>query len=105
MAKCAETAGFLISAPCKQPADGKCQSCRKPVCRRHQRKSAAGDKTFCITCYRRSSDGYGDTDDPYLYSGIIYTDYYEHSYYRDDWEGSEVFMADDTDWEADFDGS
>ena len=105
MAKCAETAGFLISAPCKQIADQKCQACRKPICRRHQRKSAAGQKVLCITCFRKSSDGYGDTDDPYLYSGIIYTDYNEHSYYQDDWEGSDVFQDDDTNWEADFDGS
>ena len=111
MSKCAETAGFLISAPCRHQATGKCMSCGKPICERHQRKVAApGVAPKCITCYRKSEARFTeDHDDPYLYTGSLYPDYYQSTHYREDWAGAEaVLLAQEYDserWEGDFEGS
>ena len=110
MAKCGETAGFLIAAPCKNQSMGKCHRCKKPICDKHTRRYSAESQIMCITCYRKSGARYTeDDDDPYLYGGYYYSDYYERSHYREEWGGSEAFAGDnnfdDGDWEGDFDGS
>lgn len=114
MAKCEETAGFLVSAPCNHKASGKCQSCGKPICPTHSRDATPRAGVNCIACHRRLGAKYEDeTDDPYLYSGYLYQGYYSH-HAADDaaatWiAGREAFEEDgqdeDLEWEGDFDGS
>lgn len=110
MATCEETAGFLICAPCKRKAAGKCRRCSKPICEVHSRKAPAREGNTCITCHRKGGAKYEeDTDDPYLFSGYYYHDYYDHYDYGDnsDWGSSRGAFndSDDGDWESDFDGS
>ena len=129
MAKCEEVAGFLISAPCKRQAQTRCKSCNKGICINHGRpangSTAAVDPNNpnavplnCISCHRKSGASYTeDNDDPYLYSGFYYNDYYDRSYSNDSWsdnrgafdnsnqmDGNDDF-GDDGDFENDFDGS
>ncbi len=124
MAKCQETAGFLISAACSESADFKCGQCGKPICGRHTREGARAPGKVCITCYRQSGAAYGQSnDDPYLYSGIHHPEYYAYaatgtaaglaaaSAARDWSEDRGAFAAEDQEdwtddgWENDYDGS
>ncbi len=107
--QCQETAGFLISAPCKRKATSKCKRCGKPICDVHGRDLNVRAGKSCISCYRKSGAKYdSDSDDPYLFSGYYYHDYYTYSSYDSDWSdsgGAFVNNDDDGDWESDFDGS
>ena len=112
MSKCQETAGFLIAAPCTHKASTQCQSCGKPICEIHSRESAVRAGRCCIACHRKSGAKYEErSDDPYLYAGFFYHDYY--STYDSDsqnWDndrGAFDNNEDDPsdDWESDFDGS
>jgi hypothetical protein len=65
--RCRETAGFLFSHPCKNPAVGRCDHCGKPICAEHSRPSSAeappeqpapggwpaAGGTVCVGCARR----------------------------------------------------
>ncbi len=114
MAKtCGENAGFLIASPCQRKAVNKCLRCAKPICETHSRASAVRAGQCCITCHRQAGAKYENrTDDPYLYSGYYYDDYYStYAYGSDDWDDDRgAFNQDDSgssddQWESDFDGS
>lgn len=75
-AACQETAGFLFSHSCKNPAMLHCGTCGKPVCAEHVRPSSTGGPT-CASC-RNEGDASSEPstgDDPYAYSGAWYSDY------------------------------
>lgn len=124
MAKCQETAGFLISAPCKDSSYYRCARCGKPICERHARQSATTDGKVCIACFRKDSPGLTQAnDDPYLYSGTHHPEYYAYAagaaavgigaaHAAHQWSGDRsAFNADDQqdwtdgEWENDYDGS
>jgi hypothetical protein len=83
------------------------------VCPKHSRDAAVREGKCCITCHRKFGAKYEEeSDDPYLFSGFYYSNYYStYSYGDQDWsEGRAAFDSDspDTegqDWENDFDGS
>ena len=50
MSRCRETAGILFKHRCSEPVFGPCQSCGKPVCRKHSRPSGYG--VVCVSCMR-----------------------------------------------------
>lgn len=113
MSTCSETAGFLISAPCKRKAERKCASCKKPICPKHTRNNVGKYDALCIGCYRKVEQTYHLVDDdPYLYSRAFYNDYYFYADGPDDpgvWAGQAAAFVENTredqEWENDFDGS
>lgn len=112
--RCHETAGFLVAAPCSNKSKYECQNCSKPICEVHCRESAVREGWLCIACYRRTGAVYEEkTDDPYLFSGYYYDDYYRYfGSSHDDWRSDRgalmhdnLHTLDDSSWENDFDGS
>lgn len=88
--KCAETAGFLLQAPCDHEASTTCQSCRKPVCDQHVR--LAEKQLVCIACYKQwiSLNSVPETQGSRLDSRRSRYDYYDpflyHQYYYQDYD-------------------
>lgn len=80
---CNERAGFLFEHKCDRMPASTCQSCDKPICDKHIRKSEQGD--CCISCYGKlsSSSRRDHTEttydrypyDPYYYGGYHYDSY------------------------------
>ena len=119
MGKCEETAGFLISAPCRKKSELKCRTCGKAICQTHTRPSDKGEQ--CIACHRKAGTKYErDTDDPMLYSAYRYNDFYalahtwgrsedDRGYFDSDNPSSQhdygASGSEDDTWENDFDGS
>jgi len=100
--ECNETAGFLFSHRCGEPAVNACVQCQKPICQRHTFVNPENtSEQFCTTCgkkYLQSQQGnqptggvrpsnrgdftdhgygygYGYGYDPYFYTGYHYHDY------------------------------
>lgn len=114
MSKCEETAGFLISAPCRVQASHRCQACGKSICETHSRDASPRAGRNCIGCHRKFGARYDSaTDDPYLFAGFLFPAYYQsYAYGSESWdEGRAAFREaseaneGDEDWESDFDGS
>lgn len=126
LGRCRETAGFLFSHPCKNPAVRTCTKCGKPICEDHTRGAAAlevsvpggwpaaGDPV-CIGCERRASVAAGRVesrgDDPYFFAWGFYPSYHSASTWV---EGdaaaftagaSSSELPPDEEWEKDWDAS
>mgnify|MGYP000849204619 CR=1 FL=1 len=97
--RCRETAGFLFSHPCRNPATGKCDRCGKPICAEHTRPEPGPPRVeppppggwpaetgvVCIGCTRRiaveqgrQQEFAGRQADPFFYAWSVFPDY--HSY-------------------------
>ncbi len=123
--RCRETAGFLFSHPCKNPALGRCDQCGKPICAEHSRSASLGAPsgepapgnwpapggTVCIGCARRQvSSSQGEArqafrEDPLFCAWVLggsswsYTDE-DHAAFQ-----TESLPAGDEAWEHDWDAS
>lgn len=103
--RCRETAGFLFSHPCRNPASGRCGRCGKPICAEHARP--AGEVPVCVGCARRDPSASPAPDDPYFYARAAGFAAYASPYTEGD---REAFQAEATPeaeegWEKDWDAS
>lgn len=122
--RCRETAGFLFSHPCKNPATARCSQCGKPVCAEHGRAPAAEagpeppggwpQALLCVGCTRRQAAADPQAlarrqDDPLFYAWALYPDYqaYSSSYTDADRAAfaAEEVPATQAEWERDWDVS
>lgn len=71
MGKCKETAGVLFPHPCSRESSLRCGKCEKAICDLHSRQLHGGP--VCIGCYKQHAPR--DTNDPFLMSGIYFSDY------------------------------
>jgi hypothetical protein len=129
---CQETAGFLFSHACKNPAVNECVRCKRRICPMHTRfvkvagasMTLSGTEHVCITCRNQQDDYEVDSDDPFDYSYRTYSDYDQYDdmerYSRSDrapfdnakegegdGKGDDMNYdkPDDDGWEDDFDAS
>ncbi len=122
--RCRETAGFLFSHPCKNPATTRCSRCGKPICAEHGRMAspqadsgppqAAQTGTVCIGCARRqaseaptAADREALRDDPFFFAWALGSDASSWAYSSADHEAFSApgVEADGEDWERDWDAS
>jgi len=122
--RCRETAGFLFSHPCRNPATTRCIRCSKPICAEHGRPASlqgesgpapsSGTDVVCIGCARHQASHVsttGDRDalrgDPFFFGWALSEDASSWSYSSAD---HEAFAGDDLGaeegaWERDWDAS
>ncbi len=122
--RCRETAGFLFSHPCKNPAMSKCGRCGKPICAEHARPAPSQAPSepgpsggspdpaglVCIGCARRQAaqgDRQAFMDDPFFYCWALYPEDPSWSYSAAD---HAAFAGDGSGpdggaWEQDWDAS
>lgn len=93
LGQCQETAGFLFSHHCEDPAVATCEECGKAVCSDHAATTytdSTHETVLCTTCakkrQRSDTDSVRYENDPYYYSIYYYDDYYydEHDFNESD---------------------
>lgn len=106
MARCKESAGVLYPHPCTREGTVTCGRCNKSICQLHSRE-AGGGAIMCITCYRSFTPVTQDTDDAFLLSAAIFSDYDTSTVVRSRLNQA-MLSADDNnqpDFETEFDGT
>ena len=102
--RCRETAGFLFSHPCRNPAAGRCGRCGKPICPEHARALGEGGPVS-VACARKDPSASPAPDDPYFYAGAAGFAAYASPYTEGDREAFLAEAAPEEGWEKDWDAS